>query len=220
MNYKDLFRKYKKPSKKGFSLVELIATVAVIAITSGATISVFLMVQKVSNDASEITANQYNVSQMERIIRNELQVAADVDVDLLATFGTGGVHEADIEKNDEYMMYDPVRSEVVFLRADDAGTFKTQFSIEDVNEVKLSIAPLNDVVADKSNQPFKFFYTITTSHYDYSGGFVLSNTNIGNDDSMTYAGVKTKTINWKVGSPDNDYVLYFHRENTGVESTP
>ncbi len=222
MNYKQLLRKYTKPSKKGFNLVELVATIAVIAITSGATLSVFLMVHQVTNDASEITVNQFNVTQMERLIRNEVVVASDIDIALGAGFNTGGAYSADVIENDEYIMYDSVTKSVCFKRADSSGNFKTVFVIDDVSEMQISVAPLNDVVADKDGQPYKFFYNVVTAHYEYSGGFVLNNTKIGSDESMQYAAVKTKTLNWKSGSMDNDYVFAFHREVTDVpdSSTP
>ena len=172
------------------------------------------------NDASQITVNQYNVTQMERLIRNELQVASNIDVDLLASFNSMGTHFDDIVENDEYMMFDSVRNEVAFKRADSSGNFNTVFTIDDVTDVTLSVAPLNDTVDDKEGQPYKLFYKVSTSHYDYSGGFVLNNTKIGSDDSMNYCGTTNKTIHWgNSATNDNDYVFYYHREITGVEST-
>lgn len=219
MNYKHIFRKYTRPSKKGFSLVELIATVAVIAITSGATLSVFLMVHKVTQDASEITVNQYNTTQMERLIRNEVVCGSNIDMALGVGYNPGGAYSGDVVENDEYIMYDAVAKTVYFKRATDTGSFKNVFLIDDVDEVQISVAPLNDVAADKTGQPYKLFYTIHTNHYDYSGGFVLNNTCIGSDDSMKYAVDKTKTLVWKEGSSDNEMVFFFHREVTDVAST-
>ena len=221
MNYKKLLQKYTKRSKRGLSLVELVATIAVLAITSGAVFSVYLMVQKVTWDASEITKNQYNVSQMERIIRNELQVASNIDIDLLASYQQYGAHYDSIQENDEYMMYDTVRREVVFYRADSSSSFNKVFSIGDVSDVTVSIAPLNDMAANKEGMPYKLFYKISTRHYDYSGGFVLNNTMIGMDDSMKSAPSQTMTIRWgDTPGGDNDFVLFFHRETTNVEDTP
>ena len=215
MNYKELLKKYTKPSKKGFNLVELVAVIAIIAITSGATLSVFLMVHKVTRDASEITIDQYNTTQMERLIRNEVVVGSDVDFKLGSGFSTGGSYSA--VENDEYIQF--IGDSVVFKRADDSGKFSTVFTISDVKEVTFAVAPLNDTLADPSGQPFKFFYTISTSHYDYSGGFLLNNTRVKDDDSMKVAGVYTKKITWKKGSTDNDYVFFFHREVSDVTTS-
>ena len=220
MNFKQLLRK-KSRSKKGFTIVEVVATVAILAITSGAVLSVYVMVQKVTKDASTITVDQYNTTQMEWLVRNELHVASKVDFDLASSFNPSGVHFDEIEEGDEYMMFDSVRKEVVFKRADSSSSFNDVFSVSDVNEVTLSVAPLNDITPEKDGQNYKLFYTISTSHYDYSGGFVLSNTAVGDGESMVYAGDTTKTINWGDQMPnDNDTVFYFHRESTGTTSTP
>ena len=79
---RSIFEKYRKPSKKGLTLVEMIVTVAIVAIASGATLSVFLMVHDVTRDASDITVQQFYTGQTERMIRNEMQVASGVDIKL------------------------------------------------------------------------------------------------------------------------------------------
>ncbi len=220
MNYKKLLKKYTGRSKRGLTLVEMVAVIAIMAITSGAVLSVYVMVQKVTNDASEITVNQYNTTQIERLIRNELQVASNVDFDVAASFAPLGVHYDEVEEGDEYMMYDTLRKEVVFKRADSTSTFNDVFTVTDVNEVTFSVSPVNDVTPS-DGQHYKLFYKISTGHYDYSGGFVLSNTVVGEDDSMVYAGSTNKKIVWTDGIPnDNDTVFYFHREKSAVESTP
>ena len=38
MNFKDILKKYRTPSKKGFSLVELIVVVAIVSIVSGTSV--------------------------------------------------------------------------------------------------------------------------------------------------------------------------------------
>ena len=221
MDYKKLLRKYTKQSKRGLSLVELVATIAILAISSGAVFSVYLMVQQITRDASEITINQYNITQMERLIRNELQVASNIDVDLLTNYQRYGTHFDDIVENDEYMMYDSVRREVVFMRADSSGTFNRVFTVSDVSDVSLSVTPLNDIAANKNEMPYKLFYKITTQHYVYSGGFMLNNTSIGSDDSMKSVGSTSRTLEWsEVPTTDNNFVLFYHREVTNVEDTP
>ena len=80
MNYKDFFKKYKNPSKKGFTLVEVVAVIVILAIVSGATLSVFIMVHQITRDAKTITINQYNTTQLESLIRHEFQAASNIDI--------------------------------------------------------------------------------------------------------------------------------------------
>ena len=214
MNIKHIVKKYSKPSKKGFSLVELIAVIAILAITAGATLSVFLMVHQVTRDAGEITVDQYNTSQMERLIRNELQVSSGIDVVGVTNLSTGtGVT---IQPNDEYFAYDKSTKRLTFFRANESKAFKTRFVIDDVDEVTVNIAPLNGQDSS-TTQPYKLFYTIKTSHYEYSGGIVLSNTKVDRTTSMTKIGVTNKTLHWtSAGGTDNDSAVFFHYEVSGA----
>ena len=155
MNMNDILKKYRKPSKKGFSLVELIVVVCIVSIVSAATLSVFLMVQDVTRDASKMTIEQYNTTQMERLIRNELQVASNIDITNKTTFKkVGGIFPsgAKVEKDDEYMIYDEALGKITFMRADENLDFKAVFSITDIKEVSFTIAPLSDSLAEASQK--------------------------------------------------------------------
>lgn len=243
MNFKDILKKYRTPSKKGFSLVELIVVVAIVSIVSGATLTVFLMVQEVTRDASNLTVDQYNVTQMERLLRNELQVASNIDITQSTTFKkVGGTYSSyDVQENDEYMIYDGVAGRVSFMRADKNKDYKAVFSISDVDSVQLSISPLDDSGATVKGQPYKLFYKVSTSKYDYTGGMVLANTSIDGKDDKSMAMAKpvfgtTKTIEWEkaqipagtsdseanniaYNTKDNAYVICFHRDYTEVTSS-
>ncbi len=220
MNLKNILSKYKKHSKKGFTLVELIVVVALLSITAGATVTVFLMVHQVTRDASEITVNQYQTTQTERFIRNEFQTASNIDVAAGADFASGGIFSSAVKEDDEYVMYDATRKTVVFVRADSSKVFRSLMTIENVTDVSITIQPLD--LNDKVGKPYKLFYKITTKQYEYSGGIVLGNTCIGNakDKSMSMALTDTRTVEWKTGSADNGTVIYFHREETRSVSTP
>ena len=227
MNFKDILKKYRTPSKKGFSLVELIVVVAIVSIVSGATLTVFLMVQEVTRDASDITVDQYNVTQMERLLRNELQVASNIDIAQSTTFKKiGDIYPSgyEVQENDEYMIYDETAGRISFMRADKDKNYKAVFSISDVNDVQISIAPLDDSGATVKGQPYKLFYKVSTSKYDYTGGMVLANTSIDGKDDKSMAMAKpvfgtTKTLEWSEGSADNAYVICFHRDYTEVTSS-
>ena len=80
MKLKDFFRRYKGKDKKGVTLVELIAVVAILAITSTASVSVFLAVRTSVYNTSKVTTDQFNVIQTEKYIRNEFQVASNIDI--------------------------------------------------------------------------------------------------------------------------------------------
>lgn len=218
MRFKDYYKKYAKGSKKGLTIVELMAVIAILAITSGATLSVFLMVHQVTRDASEVTQNQYNTTQVERFIRNELQVASDVDMVKLADYINTGYHVPDVEEGYEYMAFDQAASRIIFARGDDSHNFHSIYTLSDVNEVTLSVVPIDS--ADPDGKPYKLFYKITTSHYEYSGGIVLGNTVYGglSDHSMESAGTRN-TLHWVKGSTDNDFVLYFYREESQAASS-
>lgn len=225
MNFKDIVRGYKKPSKKGYTLVELMVVVALLTIVSGATLTVFLMVQDVTRDAGNITTDQYNTTQMEKMIRNEFQACSNVNVVGLAEMQDGGAFFDDIKEGDEYMMYDPVAKRVMFMRFEDGNTQvpKTKLTIDGVRTATISIAPLDINATTSQNQPFKLFYSIQTEHehYVYSGGIVLSNTeyNGSNDESMKKTLVASKTIYWSNAEDngDNALVVSFHRETTKVD---
>lgn len=208
MNLRDKLNS-KLHSKKGFTLVELMTVVAILAITSGAMLTVFIMVHSVARDASEVTVNQYQTTQMERYIRNELQTANSIDF-----LGLSEVMDEDYgaEPGDEFLMYDSTRKSVVFMRADDDGIFQALLTIDDVSEATINISPLN--AAEPSGNPYKLFYKITTSHYDYTGGMLLGNTcgDKAKDHSMTVT--PSMGVHWGIGSDDDQIVLAYLREET------
>lgn len=234
MNFRHLLEKYKRPSKKGFTLVEMVVTVAVVAIAAGATLSVFVMVKEVSQKAAVLTKQQYYTGQTERMIRNEFQVASNVDIALAVGLENGKPLANEAKKNDEYMKYDPTMGRVTFYRANKDKEFSELFTIDEVNEVEISIAPLNDVVADKSGQNYKMFYIITTKNYEYSGGFVLSNTVVQGKEDKSFKKIgdptNAHTILWRsdanggsngTGSPNygNTFALMFHRDTSGYNAS-
>lgn len=231
MNFKGVFKKYKKHSKKGYTLVELMVVVALLTIVSGATLSVFLMVGDVTRDAGDITTDQFNVTHMEKLIRNEFQSCSNVNVVRLAEMQDGGAFFDDIEAGDEYMMYDANVKRVSFVRYEyNEGhtqlNANTKLTIDGVRSATISIAPLDIGAASPQGQPFKLFYSIQTEHehYTYSGGIVLSNTeyNGSNDESMKRTLADSKSIQWLAAedNDDNTYVVSFHKEGTSVDITP
>lgn len=210
MNFKNIVGGYKKPSKKGYTLVELMVVVALLTIVSGATLTVFIMVQKVTRDAGQITTDQYNVTQMEKLIRNEFQACSNVNIVGLGEMQEGGAFFDEIEVGDEYMMYDYVTKRVMFMRYEDGNTEvpNTKLTIDGVRSASISIAPLDINAASPQGQPFKLFYSIQTEHehYVYSGGIVLNNTeyNGSNDESMKRTLESTKTIRWSADGSNED----------------
>ena len=221
MNIKSFFKKYSKPSKKGMTLVELIAVITILAITSTATLSVYLMVQSVTNDASKITVDQYNTSSTERLIKNEVQVASNIDI---ATVSNFELKDDGIVENDEYIAFNQEKGTMSFMRADEDGNFQKVFSISGVDKVEFSIVPVDNSALDTTGQHYKLFYQIKTFHYDYSGGFILNNTTVGEDDSMKLANMDVDIdpvkVEWVMNGGDeydNDKAICFHRET--IKST-
>lgn len=222
MGFSHFIKKYAKPSKKGFSLVELIAVIAILAITSTAVLSVYLMVGKVTQDASDITIEQFNVGQTEKFIRHELAAASNINVITLENYQA----ERDIVPDDEYIMFDisdddgalvtETSGTIRFIKYDEDGNEQSLYNISDVQRVEFSIVPVNEQEVT-SGDNYKFFYNITTSHYTYSGGFVLSNTEIGSteDESMNIGDEfigGAQNIVWEAGGDYNDHVIFFHKE--------
>lgn len=231
MNYKDFFKKYKNPSKKGFTIMEVIAVVMILAIVSGATLSVFVMVHQITRDAKSITINQYNTTQLESLIRHEFQAASNIDVITLDLIN--GTYKSKVIEDDEFIYYDPTLKQVSFIRADSYKSFKdgtgayhTVFVISDVKKMTISVSPINNQ-ASTAGQPYKLFYKIETSKYDYSGGLVLNNTSESKDSSMancrTLLGTTSPSLTWykpdddTVVNSDNGYVVYFHRNKAKNE---
>lgn len=224
---KKFFDKYKKSSKKGFTLVEIIVTVAIVAIASGATLTVFLMVHDVTDNAKDITVQQYYTGQTERMIRNELQVASAVDIRVAELLKNGNPLADEAKLSDGYIDYDQDTERLSFYRCEANGSYTEKFTVDNVTEVQITIMPLNNAISDRSGQNYKLFYEITTSTYTYSGGFVLSNTEVqGRHDTcfrQIGAPADPHTIVWRsasnggntnTGSPDygNTYALVYHRD--------
>lgn len=214
MNLKDFFKKYKQQSKKGFTLIELIAVVCILAITSTAIVSVFLMVRNTVSDTGEITADQYTSGQMEKFIRNEFQVASKVDV---YDVDTGFVPSSPFSavKNDEWMVYDASVKSVYFKKTiDDAGTIRTLLTIDNVENVHIQIYPLDSTVADPTGSKLKMVYTIESESFTYSGGIVIGNTSVNEDGNLDNWGTNQVDLTWDASNSagQNDYLIAFHSE--------
>ncbi|MDE7390754.1 MAG: prepilin-type N-terminal cleavage/methylation domain-containing protein [Lachnospiraceae bacterium] len=223
-----MFKKYfsKKNSKKGFTLVEVIAAVAVLSIISGATISIFLAVQKSVSHTSEITVDQYNTTQVERFIRNEFQVASGVTID--TTVPVSG------DKDDMICYYDAGQKRVCFSRVMvDGGNYEDYLTIDSVESVQIKFNKLDiSTNPDAGSKPYRMTYVIDTLDYQYSGGIVLGNT--CPDDGASFDNMAGglpdtgATINWgddnSSGTPvpysTNSTVIKFHSEVAAEVSTP
>ncbi len=220
MDLKNLFKKYAKRSKKGFTIVEMVAVVAIIAIASTATISVFIAVQQTVQDTGTITSDQFTTNQIERFIRNELQVASNVDVyDLVGGYPADSAGSYTPKENDEYMFFDPSTSRLFFMKADETDTFHGVLTIDDVEDVSIEICPIDyqksrSGGSDAKNMQLKLIYNIKTSHYTYSGGMILGNTKTGVKGNMSDYDPDTycASLEWKDGSPDNNLCVVFHSE--------
>lgn len=247
MKLKDFWKQYKKGSKKGFTIIEVMAVVAILAITSTATISIFLAVQDTVAQTGKITAEQYSSTQMEKYFRNQLQVASCLDVYTLSAGGLPDFEPSGYEpvKNDEFMYYkkasstDPNdKNSIMFIRFDEDGgaKFHTVLMVDDVKDVSITICPIDYAKAyaggavDLSNMPFKFIYNIDATDYHYSGGIVLGNTRVEDGENLEYfnevadsAGSKRNLVSLKWGSMannDNNKCILFHSAETEVEEEP
>lgn len=231
MNMKEFFKKYTKQSKKGFTMVEVIAVIIILSIISTATVSVFLSVQTTVRDTSKLTTQQYTTTQMEKFMRNELQTASSIDVREII----GGLPDGvEYKENDEYLYYDPNTMQLIFSVCDSIGNYKNKLIIDQVEDVTIDICPINFSSTDTSNMPFKLIYKVKTTSYTYSGGIVLGNSYV--DDADTFAsashlfadlGGNIAKVHWHKNESDgtpgsddytNDYSITFHAvgtQNTG-----
>lgn len=199
MKIKDFFKSYKKNSKKGFTLVEMIAVICILAIASTATISVFLAVQVTVRDTSEIVTDQHSTTQVERFLRNEIQVGSNVDcydVDY-TSFAPDSVINGLLEQNYECILYDATTKSVVIKKIqDDKSTyttsdFKQLLTIQNVEKMTIDIYPINrgsaTDIADYDGKKLKLVYKIEATDYTYSGGMVIGNSCIdGSSADMGY----------------------------------
>lgn len=216
MSVKDYFKK-RKNSKKGFTLVEMVASVCVLAIVSTVTVQVLFSVQDIFRHTSDITVNQYTTTQLEKFIRNELQIASTVEL-------VSGAPSTATYENDEIFYYNKDEKKLYFKKATTDGASYSDIAsnylvLDSVNSVKFTIKPLKD----EADAPLKFEYTIDTEDYQYSGGIVMGNTKYGTDfmASCETLGPDGVTVTWKEGSSDNSKVLTFHSEvMTPVTSGP
>ena len=241
MKFKDFFRRYKGREKKGFTLVEMIAVIAVLAITSTATISIFLAVRDTVRDTSRVTTDQFNISQIEKYIRNELQVASKVDV-----YDRDGTSNLPVlpsgrtwVEDDECMVYDAANKCVHFMKVvDSAGTWQPRLTIPSVSYVRIKIVPVNykaikdyqDIIDaggsatdPAKKKPLKVFYEIKGKSFTYSGGMILNNTKAGSPDLTWYTteppycpeliwGVDEEGVTPSGFAPSNDLILVFHSD--------
>ena len=230
MDLKNRIKKYAGKSKKGFTVIEMLAVVAIIAIASTATISVFIAVQQTVRDTGTITSEQFTTSQIEKFIRNEFQVASNVDVLPLAgtspSFSVLGSSYTS-EENDEYLYYDSTLEKLYFMKCDSTGTFKGVLTIDDVQSVIIDICPIDYAKGQAGgetakNMPLKMVYNIITTNYTYSGGIVLGNTKTGVTGNMSYCDPATYsvTVDWGASGTSNNYAIIFHSETATEVSIP
>lgn len=196
MRIKDFFKRRAK-SKKGFTIVEMIATVCIIAIVSAATVEVIFAVQSTVRSSGDITVNQYKTTQVERFMRNEFQVATAVTL--------AGAIPSSGDENDEIMFYNATGKCVEFWKVPEGGTVYEQYLVIDsVDSVTLSIYPMSS----DSNAPYKMVYNIDAGDFKYDGGIVLSNTSVSdtNDDTKCFDGypdTEIKNLNWGFDAAGN-----------------
>ena len=238
MKLKDFFRRYKGKDKKGVTLVELIAVVAILAITSTASVSVFLAVRTSVYNTSKVTTDQFNVIQTEKYIRNEFQVASKIDI--YPRDGTSNLPafpdaSHTTKKGDECMVFDATNERVYFfIVKTDGGSYEHRLTIDSVDTVNIKIAPVNYKAAkdyqdavDAGSPPatnpvkktkLKMFYEIKGETFTYSGGMLLNNSCAGAPDLAWYTTEPPYcpellwTSDPDVAVNDNDYILTFHSD--------
>ena len=232
MNKKDFLKKYLKQSKKGFTMVEMIAAIVIMSIISTATVSIFLSVQTTVRDTSKLTTEQYTTTQMEKFIRNEFQTASKIDVH---DFVGGLPDGVTLGANDEYLYYDPATKQLTFMICDaETNNLRNRFIIDSVSDVSIDICPVSYSEADPTGMPYKLVYSVETPSYTYSGGIVLGNSKVGESETFESAamifaesGGKVAHIHWhKNDDPDfededdltNELCITFHA--VGSQVTP
>lgn len=238
MTIKDFFKRYKNNSKKGFTIIEVLAVVCILAIASTATISVFLAVQTTVRDTGEITTDQHSTTQVERFIRNEIQVGSNIDCYYLDTsaYVPDSAVSGELEQNYECIMYDPTTKSVIIKKiTEDKSTyttsdFKQLLSIQNVEKMTIHIYPINQGSAtnvdDYEGKKLKLVYTIEATDYTYSGGMVIGNSSIdGTSGDMKYyasdpsvfgvSDIYSAELTWSADTSvanDNDVCVCFKSE--------
>lgn len=242
MRFKDFFKKYKGRDKKGFTVIEVLAVVVILSITSTATITVFLAVRNTVADTSNVTTEQFNVSQVEKFIRNELQVASKVDIYNKSALGDFSEYPSSGTpvKDDECMVYDPV-NDCVYFNKFDGSNWKIRLTLTSVEEVKIHITPVNykeaqdyqaaesagtSAVNNTKGTNLKLFYEINGTSFTYNGGMVLGNTKAGQDGNMTWYSDASKPpycaeLVWNKtdSAGTNGLCLNFHSESAEETSS-
>jgi len=230
MNLKDFFRKYKSNEKKGFTVIEVLAVVVILSITSTAIVSVFMAVHKSVRETGTITSEQYHITQVERFIRNEFQVGSKVEVyDIDPTSFTPDLSLTGrtVLQDDECMVFNQSKKCIYFKKYDEvSSTYKLALTVTNVEKVNITICPYdyNAAIsgADLDNMPLKLVYEIIATDYSYSGGMILGNTNVGEGQDMTeYASATpqyTAKIVWNQDATNvmNSKCIFFHSEKTEV----
>ena len=237
MNLKDFFKRYKSNEKKGFTVIEVLAVVAILAITSTAVVSVFMAVHKSVKETGNITTEQFHSTQVERFIRNEFQVGSSVDVfDLdpltfTPSFTAAGYTPVE---NDECMVFDQANKCVYFKKYSEAtNSYNVALTLTNIEEVHLTICPYDYAAVTGTGgssqsidgMKLKLVYEIVATDYTYSGGIILGNTAAGERGNMeNYATTDPKytaKLIWNQDSTNltNNKCVCFHSERTAIDSS-
>ncbi|MCD8309407.1 MAG: type II secretion system GspH family protein, partial [Clostridia bacterium] len=177
MSLKNYFHSRKR-SKKGFTLVEMVLAVGILAIVSGATLYLVFGIQQSARNAGTITSEQYTGTQIERFLRNELQTAREMEKTELTSIGSTSSNA-----NAEYIYFDTDTNQLKFMKAGITGTtYESYFSVDNVESVTLTFKTLD---TSGSAAYVKLEYSIVTETYTYEGGIVIGNS----DSSKDFGGV-------------------------------
>lgn len=166
----------KRNSKKGFTLVELVVTLAVLSITAAMGTSIFIMVFNNYGEASHASFSQQQAVALEDVIREYCKACKDVEIAAggIGTMTTSGTY---FYTNSDGILY------IDDYDAKDSGTH-TRFTLSGIKTLQTKYVKRTSA-QDANSGYIVMQYAITTNDdFVLEGSIVLNNSDISSCGSL------------------------------------
>lgn len=170
----------KRKSKKGYTLVELVLTIAILAITASMGVGILVSVMNNYGQAAKVSHSQQQVVQLENLIREYFKVGGDVQtipgpsVDPLAEYGTHFYTKGD------GVIY--IDNHYKATSTEPAG--HTSFNVTGIKKLEMVYNIVENPTVPNSGYVALNYKIIANDDFELSGSMVLNNSKI---DSFTLA---------------------------------
>lgn len=165
----------KRNSKKGFTLIELVVTIAILSITAAMGTSIFIMVLNNYGNASHASFSQQQAVALEDVIREYCKACKDVDISAgdVGTITSSGTYL--YTKSDGVLYVDDY---------DASSGIHTKFTVPGIKTLQTKYIKRTSA-QDTTAGYIVMQYTITTNEdFVLQGSMVLNNSNTSSCGSL------------------------------------